>query len=604
MRSTSLLLLSFLAAGLLCAVDAQRTSAAPNTDDPLAALSTRSEAEVQKLSAEATAQYKVASDAITGIVTKIKNNEIKKIHPKEFGAAYVAAQRMKRLGKQLEQWGETAGIDFQVRASGVLTDWDLARKDFLKLPEISSKLPALAKAFQGEATKRKKSVTAAGQLYKQQKFDEAEQILCENIDALEQVGSLLDDTLKEPIVPFTQALNTVMIDLNKLRVQAGQERLQGLIDADSPGFEPLLAQMKQAVADLKAGQKPKFDGQEMTSPEFVKAAGDAWKKSQLSAIHCEAYYTAMGMKRGGENSEPLNKLIGEQETFSTKFLADLGEVIAADAANIDAAQAEEVYLAYLQELAPLATLATPGTVAKAVEPQLKSLIARSAELQANVGAYEAATADLLRWRKLVADEQQKGAAAAFPAMEPTFTVVVRMPSAASVGLLRDQSESMNQLAILSPMPLTLERMKTDLIGKQVQLPACTGINPAKKLVASQYDNRHYATFTLPAGFAAEQAALRDDLLVSESLPALTLAAAMAVAASDRGDLQAAGVTLNKIHVEPFATRMATLPAAASAIFPLGALPREGMDDPPLYQILFRSDVQPGWVRNEYFFVNK
>ena len=140
------------------------------------------------------------------------------------------------------------------------------------------------------------------------------------------------------------------------------------------------------------------------------------------------------------------------------------------------------------------------------------------------------------------------------------------------------------------------------MGKPVLIGSCVGIVPAKQLVASHYRDRHYATFTLPSGFDVEQLALKADLLASEGAPPLTLEAAMAIAAADRGDLQAAGVVLSRLHVEPLATRMATLPAAASAMIPLGPLPRESMDSPPLHQILFRTEVEPKWVRNEYFFL--
>jgi hypothetical protein len=168
------------------------------------------------------------------------------------------------------------------------------------------------------------------------------------------------------------------------------------------------------------------------------------------------------------------------------------------------------------------------------------------------------------------------------------------------GLVSDKYSDLNEVALLASLPRTLERIQQTVVGKQVLLGRATGLNPAKKLVASSYADRHYATFTLPASIDASVAALKADLLVSDDLPPLTLLAARAIATAERGDLQAAGGVLNRVFAEPLATRFVTLPEVAGAILPLGTLPQEPMREPSLYQLLLRSEVQPSWVRHEYF----
>jgi len=269
--------MAMTAACLLSVTNGSRLWAAPNTDEPLAAMATRADEESKALSAEATKQYQQAAAAITSIMQKLKAGDVKKISAKEFGASYTAMRRMQRLGKQLEQWGETAGIDFQVRSGGIGTDWTIAKREFIKLPEVASKLPQAYKTFSTDAKKREKNLAAAGQLFKQQKYVEAEKALLNDIEVLEGLSCLLDDSQMEPLANFYNALGKVMAELDKQRVQAGKDRLQGMIAADEPGFDALLAQMKQAATDLKAGENPKFDDVQMTGPEFVAAARDCEK---------------------------------------------------------------------------------------------------------------------------------------------------------------------------------------------------------------------------------------------------------------------------------------------------------------------------------------
>ena len=441
--------LALLLASLFWAGGSSPASGAPNTDAPLEPLLTRAEEDVQALTAEAVKQYQAAASVITGMVEKMNNNELKKINPKEFSAAWVAKQRLERLGKRLEQWGETAGIDFQRRASAIHADWHMVKKEFVKLPEISSKLPLVLKTFNNDAKKRKSTLVAIGKLYQQKQYEQAETALLKDIDALDEIGCLLADDQRAEISSFTAPLGKVMAELNKIRVEAGKQRLQDLIDAEPPGFDEILAQLKQAATDLKAGNDPTFDGQPMSGPELVKAAGVSWRKAQLAAVHGAGYFASMDMRWGEAKSDPLKNLVADHEEFSAAVLADLAAVISADATRVSAEQAEEVYTAYLAELASLATLAVPGTVAKALQPSLDSLVARSAELQANVGAYQAATADLLRWRKLVADERQKAAATAFPEYAPTVATVARAPQLGAVGLLPPSAGTTQKLALIS-----------------------------------------------------------------------------------------------------------------------------------------------------------
>ena len=580
--------------------------AAPNTDDPDDTLATRNDAKVQGLATEAAEQYKTAHEIITEMVDKLDADQTIKINPKQFGTSFVAILRLERLGRELEDAGETAGIDFQLRALALRSEWQRVKTVFFQAAGVNAKLPPIYLKVKADATNRSRKLVAVQKLIDQEDWEQAGEIIHEEIEELEDLGCWLKDATRQPLFPFEEMRDQIVPKLREQRRAAAIEQLTTLREQTTPDFEHLLSQLQQGEQDLKAGKNPSFDGQECTGPEFLQKAGAAWQQLHLQAIQSLGIDWARGMRMGEPESKPLEDLLKGQKEFASSVVPSMADIIMADRSRDHTSDATTIYAAYVKVLAPLMSLTDKQEI-ETLQSALESFAASNPSLAADVKAYDAVTSDLLRWKKRLATAQQKNVATQYPDFATTANpslAFVPSPEVGKIatGLIKADAKNTSEIAILSSIPKSLERIKQELLGKQVTLPAATGLNPAKKLVASNFHHRHYATFTLPTGYDEQVAVLKADLLSSDTLPPLTLEAAMAIAAADRGDLQASGVTIKKVYVEPLSTRMATLPAVARPLVPLGTLPAEHMSEPSLSQLLLRTDVQPSWVRNQYFFV--
>ena len=583
--------------------------AAPNTDDSGDALETRSEPELKQLATEAAAEYKTANELITEMLQKVEEGQPDKINPKSIGTSWVATYRMERFGQALEDAGETAGLDFQIRSQILRKDLRRVMKQYHDATGLNAKLPAIYAQLKANAQRRARELEGVKRLVDQQDWEKASELVHEQIEELDELGCWMTDAKRAPLFPFETLREQIMPKLREQRSAAAQEKLAELRDQITPDYAQLLSQLQQGAKDLRAGKDPTFDGQQYSGPEFLQQAGESWKQLHHQGLQSLGIDWSRGLRLGEDDPQPLQDLLQSQKDFSSQIISAMAGVISADAEGGSSADPSAKYAAYVQALAPLISLTENPRNTEILQTALDTLAAKTPSLAADVKAYDAATGELLRWKKRLAAAQQQSLAAEYPdfaakAMPSLKNESSDDPNSAltSTGLLDRDATKLRELAVIASVPASLERMKPDLLGKQVTLPAATGIVPAKKLVASRYANRHYATFNLPAGYEEQVAALKAALLVSDNLPPLTLKAAMAIAAAERGDLQSAGVTINRIYVEPLPTRMVTLPAVASSLVPLGTLPEESMGEPSLAQLLLRSDVQPNWVRNQYFFV--
>jgi hypothetical protein len=119
---------------------------------------------------------------------------------------------------------------------------------------------------------------------------------------------------------------------------------------------------------------------------------------------------------------------------------------------------------------------------------------------------------------------------------------------------------------------------------------------------ARYEQRHYA-MTIPTKLQEQIDALRNDLLVTEQAPPLTLAAAAAVKSAERGDCVGIGGTVHSVRLEGVIPRFAVLPEAALPFVTLNKLPDESKSKVgSLRHVLMRFDVANAeWVRHRYFF---
>jgi hypothetical protein len=155
---------------------------------------------------------------------------------------------------------------------------------------------------------------------------------------------------------------------------------------------------------------------------------------------------------------------------------------------------------------------------------------------------------------------------------------------------------------LTPAPPIVSVATARLIGKPAVVLGWTRLPGESKSAIATFRSRVYATCPAPIDLTTPIAELRSALMITDQAPAMSLAAASAVAGAERGNFEAVGGQIAGLYLETLVARFASLPAPAAAIAPLGDLP-EGIDPkkPALSQAAMRFELSPKWVNAGCFF---
>jgi hypothetical protein len=99
--------------------------------------------------------------------------------------------------------------------------------------------------------------------------------------------------------------------------------------------------------------------------------------------------------------------------------------------------------------------------------------------------------------------------------------------------------------------------------------------------------------------------LRADLLVNTQRPPLTLEAAMAIAAAQRGDFVEVGGKITGVAIEGLTPLFGAAVWPIDRLVPLGALPAEQFTtgEEAARQVFGVLQIEPRWARSRYFFVS-
>ena len=577
--------------------------AAPGTADPHSSLPVRDNEKCKALLEEATR----LCDELTALLATLKappegGKTLSKLPPREFGTAYVTAQRLRRVANELVIQGEPAGVDFQVRGYALERQLETAMTDYRKQPGNEDRVGITYTIFVREAKRRSGILPKVNILVNARKWDAAEALMIPACDAVDEQGAWFQGQVREQTTgSLSKAMILVTQEMSKRRAEAARQELGARRAAEAPALSEIIAPFRSAVLQVRANGVADFEGQSLDGPQLLQAMADAWQRAQWQTLRTQGIDWARGLNAGESKSQELTGMLAQYKALSAEFPQVIGALIESDTERVAPGLARQLYLEYLAQLAPLVVSMAGEAFAKEIEPKLAALSAKSPELLAEVATYRIVTGELLRWRRRVAEAQArvqgKGYQSIVEAAIPAVSTGLNKP-----GLTGGASNQSLEFAIRFPLPLVAERMQKELVGKRIRLDRISGIEAAKRRAVSAYQRRMYATFSQPEAALAEVTALAGDLMVNKAAPPLTWEAALALASAQRGDYRAAGGKIKAATLEAVVTRFATLPESARPLVPLGQLPAESMAPAPLSQLLIRFDFQPNWVQNEYFFV--
>lgn len=575
----------------------------PSAQNPQLPLAVHNASQSQELLARVARLYDKTLDDMRGILASGG-----KATARQLADAHVALRQLQRESLDLQMHGETAGVDYTVRVDVLQRQLQEALTAFSTNPSSGTQIARIRQSLFNPKMQQNvnRSLQNVQALAKQEKWPQAYAALQETFDQVTahtvflsaQEGESLVRTYLDRNGIVSGPRNTALRDKN-------QQLLDQAATALVPDTQGLVSAINEAAGTLRSRPVADVAGQTLNGPQCCEHFVRQWQDLQLSALRCRALDWARNASISQLSYLPVatdsDRLDDQQyEAFCSQVVEGLAGILVADTERADGAEAPELYAQYLQVLSPLIGRIADDRFQAAGREALERLRTGAPELDAQVAAYEAATDELLRWRQRVAAEASAARADQFP-IGAGILAEAFVGDATSRGLLSANQPDLSQAKLMGSCPEALQSAAPKIVQQKMRFDRIVGLSGGE-LAVSSYHERHYATLTKLA-LGESVAALKRDLLVSDQVPPLSLAAAAAIASAEAGDLAAAGGVIEDVYLEGLIPRFATLPAAASPMIPLGPLPQEGPDQRLLLShVLIRLRVQPSWVQHQYFFV--
>jgi len=567
------------------------------------------------LASQAQALYETANAEILQFVKAVQDNKVARLNWKSLGANDVHIGQLRRLGEQLEILGETAGLDYRLRADALMkTSGDIIDA-FRATPESQKQLDPVRLQLARTAPDRDREAEKLVKLATEGKWEAAEAELYRYFDQLGVATACLFNPEQIPIYkPFDQVRAAIDAAMRRARSAKAKQLLTERRQAEAPDFTSLLRETAAAAASLATSGTVALDGATLTGPEAIGKFGERWAEIQVRAIHCQALdgllagssgaYDGAGIAPAGPAAATAangGAIAAEFAKFNQEMMQALARLIEADAQRVGGPDAVRLYVEYLRASAPLVRRSANRRLGSVLDPALRSLAARAPQFPVEVAAYAEATDDLLRWRGRVAQSLAAARAEDFPAIDGLMFEATRSGSGYT-GLYPEQNAVPEVAALLASAPQVMPRPIELLQGKQAHAVDVVRLANNGPVAVARFLVRSYVNVPAPLDLAAETDALKFDLMVTDDLPAISLSAAMAIDSAERGDLAAVGGTIANQYLESMATRFAALPTVASILTPLGTMPSGSPGQFRVDQVLMRFDLTPSWAQHDFFFV--
>jgi hypothetical protein len=562
---------------------------------------------------EASKLYESARAKLLNYLEKEQKNAIKTINAEDLGKTHLMVTLINRGGVWMENWGEPAGADFKMRAG-------IMHGHLGRIIGASKNTPAGQKFIENvrvivakTSPARAKALTNIEKLCNEKKWEQAEAALFKVYDGLEPGVIFLTDEEKKPIYqPFMNVGVAINMAMAELRTTRSGDELKIAIQELAPNYSGILQEVNSAVDSVAATGTAMWRGGSVTGPQLVEKIGQTWREMQVQAQQLRGkrwafqYRSTAGMNMSAfMNQDAPDPIATEFSTFSQQVMKALVRLAEADATRAAPDVARTLYVEYLRAMAPLVRQTNDRGWATQLQAGLAKFQAKDTALDRDVKSYGGATSELLRWRARSAAATARARGTEFAAIDQKFyegTVSGKVNDSDYVGLFSASPTQRTQPQLLTASPEIMPIAVQRLVGQKVTVQDVIRIAPDSKASIARYAGRTYANVPAPLPIASEVESLKADLMISEQSPPLTLAAMQAVVTAERGDMIAVGGEITGSHLEAVVTRFASLPNSAAVLSPLGQIPPERFDGPPLHNMLMRFEIAPQWVCHDYFFM--
>ena len=600
----------------------------PNHTDTDLPMAVHGEKYSTELHAAASARYEVALKGAKAAVEKDSKGQVNRIEPKTLGDSHVACRQIMRMAEELRLLGEPAGVDFDQRAQNINQQVVRIAQDFARTPEGATFLGKARQFINNTQKDRQESLKRIEKLVTGQKWKEAETTLHGVHDKYMAVTVFMTPEEQRPVYePFLTVTPLITQAMTAIRAKESaavlSERLTQLaVNAEAP-----LAKFSQLAPMLATAAKVDLEGQQLSGPELATQLAAEWQKTHVAvqrhygqSLASQSFSTAGasyipggGAPAGpGQPADPsgaapaagaASPIDGYVKNYSTRFLAVVDQLVAAEAQRATADEAPNLYAEYVKALALTSARTDNSQFAAALQASLNKLAAKSPAFANEAAGYAEATDELLRWRRRAAESFAKSQSAKFPAVSTVLQPALTSKSP-YIGLFQETGPDVEIPQIFSSAPNILTPAVPKIVGQSALLTGGRGLAGGKSSVTTMQSRTYGTLKSTRAAIEAQLQGLRGDLFVTDAAGPLSLNAAMAIQSADAGDFDAAGGQLTGLHLEGFVTRLITLPDVVWPLVPLGRVPVTPARDhtvSPLTQAVIRVELQPTWVQHRAFF---
>jgi hypothetical protein len=543
----------------------------PNNKTPTAPLATWTSEEAAKWAKEAATLADDAHKELSVLEMKSKAKSFKEISIKSCGSVHVKLMRIGVLADRLTARGEAAGGELRLRMQ------EMRQSLSELLPEIelahSKEIERLAEPIVTEGRKFEKAgvLEKAQKALAQHKFDEADDVTWKVVSRLEGPGiwfSALSATRKAGIEPFAKLFTTAQSEiLAQIRDKCKKEYL-----ANASGVRA-----DQIVAGLEHSAKGgESAGAALAGPKAAAGAIQEWHENQLATLHALAWNAA---RSDIVACEPLIKNLPMVHRDITERLAKL---IVADINRVPPDKIPATYQAYAQALAPVWRQVSDEKLLAPLETAMLQLANANSNFSGQVQAYDRATADVLRWRRRIAE---------------------RLADKNINGYDELPFNPLGEKVLSKPAVNGLAKLKLAMYEKKSRVHNLLRGRDGVATSSMEKDNLFYTR--IPAGTDGSLIEIVDrlkhDLLVGEGQP-LSLHGAAALAETTRGDIVRAGGKVTNFEIESLLHRCHDSNENDGGLVALGPFWTDTLTRPdPIEQVIVSAEVMPDWIQYRYGF---
>ena len=532
-----------------------------------------------------------------------KKNTPEKLPGKKLMAATGQLWKAMRDAKHLKAMGEPAGYDIERKLIGMYGNINHYAMIYANTREgIKLKVKIIKKRTKG-LPKLKKVIAKAKQLLGRNQLDSIGKLMEKEGIALMADLSLFHPKEKRRytldffgVLGSADGLLLIERGHKYLRVAEGAVTTQLKI---SNNFQSKFRQDQDESTQIPSGSVTK-------SMDRLLAG---WGEASAALIRAHAISTAIHPRLYAENSAPNSpqrgkvhaKVANAKKQLTTQAVRAIHALIQEASQSASTDNIPQVYSEFLKgiSVAQRRMGMNSKDLFDACQQPLSHLVSKSAGLDNRVAAYERATKEPLRWRRLYAKSHSLRLAEKYPLahrlMASTTEVAAKNPGGRSTK------------SIIAPAYLgrwanqIMEDAAPRLIEQSVSNGPSLQLVPTLPRAVIPFNSAHYVNVVLSVSTKEAIADLRSAIMITDTHGPLTMNTADAVSSAERSDFQAVGGVVRRIYLEARLVRFAALPAKAYLLTPLESFP-------PLYDdrhlphdaICWRLDIQQTWAHHKYF----